>query len=298
MSLFETTYKNTLYQIEEKGVWTMNRTGVDTRFIPAAMIQADLREGFPALTLRKIPTKAGISEAIAFLRGYDKVEQFESLGCNFWRANADETPAWLASQYRQGSGDLGRIYGVQWRKFPAMVGGGLDIDQIRELVTGLLHNPSSRRHVVTSWHPETVRENMAALPPCHDSWTVTVDTWNNQMHLSWRQRSTDLILGTPHNTTCYAFILSLLARLTGRTAGFLTAHLDNVHIYENHMHSWPLLTLAESKPLAQIKFADTVPSNLTTVDEIMHVINTISPDDVSVQGYTSHPTIPDLKMAV
>lgn len=301
MSNFDQAYLNLLHQINNEGVWAVNRTGIDTKFIPAAMIQTDLRGGdaFPLLSLRELPKpKAGIAEAIGFLRGYDDAAQFEALGCGFWRQNADETPDWLASEYRSGPGDLGRIYGVQWRNFPAYGGTG-SIDQIYELVKGIVNNPASRRHVVTAWHPHVVRDNMAALPPCHDSFTVTIDSHYRRMHLSWRQRSTDVILGTPHNVICYAFILMLLARLTGYKPGILTGHLDNVHFYENHLGGVSkLLGRVPVGPIPRLHFADNIQADPKSVEEIMFMINNITPNDVLIEDYAPLEAIQGLKMAV
>lgn len=299
MLTFDQAYQNVLRQIQDHGTWTVNRTGIDTRFIPAAMIQVDLRHGFPLLGLRKLPRPtAGIAEAIGFLRGYDNAAQFEALGCGFWRQNANETPDWVKSEYRKGDDDLGRIYGVQWRNFPSVTGTGPGVDQIHQLVKDLINNPTSRRHVVTAWHPEVVLRHMAALPPCHDSFTVTVDQQYRVMHLSWRQRSTDLILGTPHNVTCYAFLLSLLARLLDYTPGILTGHLDNVHYYENHQHAIPLLL--EREPLASPTFllADNVQVDTPDAGAILQIIDTITTNDVLIEGYNPHPAIPGLTMAV
>lgn len=300
MNQFDHSYQTLLRQIADNGSWTVNRTGVDTCFIPAGMIQFDLRKGFPLTTLRTLPNpKAGVAEAIGFLRGYQNASEFEAIGCNFWRQNADETPQWLQSSYRKGAGDLGRIYGMQWRDYPPALPGQPSIDQIAQLVHAVIHQPTSRRHVVTAWHPGVVLNDMAALPPCHDSFTVTVDRHNELMHLSWRQRSTDIVLGTPANAICYAFILMLLARLTGYTPGIVTGHLDNVHYYEPHRHGVETLLTREILPPAKVVLADNIECDPTSVTEVMDVIdNMVSPQDVLITDYQAHPVIRGLRMVV
>ena len=302
MSLFETSYQALLHGVHNNGVWQANRTGYDSRFIPAGMVQADLREGFPLLSLRKIYHRGGLAEAQGFLRGYTSAKDFEDLGCKFWTANANEptkgsdTSPWLSSPYRQGENDLGKIYGYIWRNWPTADGG--KIDQIAELLRSITADPSGRRHMVTTWDPEIVLKKMGALPPCHDSWTVNIDTKNKLMHLSWRQRSTDLILGTPTNFVCYAFILMLLARLTGYTPGILTAHLDNVHYYENHVHAAALLLGRQSLGLPELIFSPDVPVGQIGVTPEASWLETINNTHLTLVNYKHHEAIPGLTMAV
>ena len=302
MSLFETSYQALLRHIDHHGIWQNNRTGVDSRFVPAGMIQADLSEGFPLLTLRKIYHKGGLAEAQGFLRGYTNAQDFEALGCKFWTANANEpskgstTSAWLSSAFRQGHNDLGKIYGYIWRNWPTR--DGQVIDQIQELMRSITEEPQSRRHMVATWDPEIVLKKMGALPPCRDSWTINIDQTNKLMHLSWRQRSTDIILGTPTNFVCYAFILMLIARLSGYRPGILSAHLDNVHYYENHQHA--VQTLLQRTPMTppSLLFSAEVPRGVIGQPQQSEWLTQITNDHLTLVNYTYHPAIEGLAMAV
>jgi thymidylate synthase len=302
MSLVETSYQTLLRTVYNDGVWQHNRTGYDSRFIPAGMIQADLREGFPLLTLRKLFYKGGLAEAQGFLRGYTSAADFEALGCKFWTANANipskgsDTSPWLSSPFRQGHNDLGKIYGYIWRNWPTK--DGAVIDQIEELMRSITQDPTSRRHMVATWDPEIVLKKMGALPPCHDSWTINIDVHNKLMHLSWRQRSTDIILGTPTNLVCYAFILMLIARLTGYAPGMLTGHLDNVHYYENHVDAVPLLLNRSSVGLPELLFSREVPIGAIGKPPESEWLQRITNDHVTLVNYKHHEAIPGLTMAV
>ena len=302
MNRFETEYKAVLREIHEQGVWQNNRTNIRTKFIPSAMIRADLREGFPVMGLRELVYKGGLAEAQGFLRGYTNAAEFEALGCRFWTANANEptlgsdTSPWLSSPHRKGHNDLGKIYGWIWRNWRTST--GEVIDQIEELMKGIARDPESRRHVVATWDPEIVLAKMGALPPCHDSWTINVDITNNLMHMSWRQRSTDIILGTPTNFVCYAFILATIARLQGYQPGILTAHLDNVHYYENHAHAIDPLLERKNTILPTITFASEVPKGTPGAPASSEWLKQIDNSHVHISNYIPHPKITGLKMAV
>lgn len=302
MNLVETSYKALLQCVRDYGVHTSNRTGIDTTFIPSGTIVADMRQGFPLMGLRRLFWKGGTAEAQGFLRGYDNAADFEALGCKFWTANANNpskgsnTSDWLSSSYRRGENDLGEIYGVQWRKWKTST--GMVIDQILEALALIKNSPQSRRIMVASWNPEVVLEQKAALPPCHDSWVIQIDQKNKLMHLSWRQRSTDLILGTPTNLVCYGFILQLLAHLCGYTAGFLTGHLDNVHIYENHTHAVQTLIERSSRQLPTLVISSEVPKAVSDIYEQLHWLETIDNTHLSLVNYIPHDGIDNLPMAV
>lgn len=302
MNKFEASYQALLRDVQDNGVWQHNRTGYASRFIPAGMIQADMREGFPLLGLRKIFHKGGLAEAQGFLRGYTNAVDFDKLGCKFWTANANEpskgsdTSPWLSSPYRQGEGDLGKIYGHIWRNWTTTDGG--TIDQIEELMKSITNDPAGRRHMVATWDPEIVLKKMGALPPCHDSWTINIDQQNKLMHLSWRQRSTDIILGTPTNFVCYGYILMLIARLTGYTPGTLTAHLDNVHYYENHQHAVPILLERKPAMLPVLVFNSEVPKGQIGEQPATEWLRYATNDHTTLINYNPHEPIFGLAMAV
>ena len=302
MSQLESNYQSILNDIARKGSWVTNRTGIDTKFIPSAMIQHDMSEGFPLMSLRRLFWKGGTAEAQGFLRGCQSALEFEALGCKFWTDNANmpskgsTTSQWLESKYRKGGNDLGDIYGVQWRKWK--VDDTLYIDQIKNALDALNDRPSDRRILVTAWNPDAVQHQKAALPPCHDSFLLMVDVQKNLLHLSWRQRSTDFILGTPTNLVCYGFILELFARLTGYAAGTLTGHLDNVHIYENHLHAVEPLLYRKSMGLPQLAFSSNIPRWVKDTTQQLKVVESITNQDLTMVNYLHHDHIPGLSMAV
>jgi len=200
--------------------------------IPGAMMNFDLSKGFPAVTTKKLAFKACVGELLGFLRGYTNASQFEELGCNFWRQNADENKAWLENPNREGPGDLGYIYSRLWTDMPYSLLTE-QWDQIEKLVQAINTDPTSRRLIVSSWHPEVF--DRAALPPCHVLFQVLISQWDRKMHLTMYQRSCDMFLGVPMNIASYSLLLSLLAATTGYEPGTFTWFGADVHIYENHM---------------------------------------------------------------
>lgn len=296
-------YQQLLKTVADRGVWQYNkRTNTKTKFLPAYMLQLDVEKYFPLVTLRQIFYKGAIGETLAFLRGYTRVEEFESLGCKFWSANANEptkgsdTSPWLSSPYRQGHNDLGEIYGSLWTNWQG--DDGHVYNQIKELIKGIKEDPSSRRLVVSAWKPENVYNKRGALPPCHDSFNIIIDTDNKYMHLNWRQRSTDIVLGTPSNLVSYGLLLTLLARLTGYTPKYLTAHLDNVHIYENHMNA--VNEMIRRTPLEgpSIEFSSRVPNGKEGDVDVYNWLDTIEPNDITISNYEYCNRIDGLTMAV
>lgn len=300
---FDEQYKDILQDIVTNGILQNNRTGEPSFFIPSAMIKVDLRDGFPVCTLRQCPTKAPVAEMIGFLRGYDNAQDFADLGCKYWFANANEPTAgsttsdWLSSPWRLGENDLGEIYGVLWRRWPN--DDGTYTDQIQHLIERIQTAPNCRRLIVSAWNPQNVIGKRGALAPCHMLFKVILDNTNRVMHLSWSQRSNDTILGTPSNLVEYAFLLELLARICGYTAGTLTGHLDDVHIYKNHFKAATEMLERDPLPLPRLVFDDSVPRYNEAAKFIpATTLETIRPDQVKVVGYQSHPAISDLKMAV
>lgn len=300
---FDVQYKEILREIMADGILQNNRTGEPSFFIPSATLKMDLRDGFPVCTLRKTPMMAPIAEMMGFLRGYDNAQDFADLGCKYWFANANEPTAgsdtsdWLSSSWRLGDNDLGEIYGVLWRRWPN--DDGTYTDQIQELLNRISTAPNCRRLIVSAWNAQNVKYKRGALAPCHVLFKVILDNTNRVMHLSWYQRSNDVVLGSPSNVVEYAFLLSLLARICGYTAGTLTGHLDDVHIYKNHFHAASEMVERDPLPLPQLVFADDVPKYNAAAKFIPGTtLETIRPDQVKVVGYQYHPAIPGLVMAV
>ena len=215
----------------KKGLRKPNRTGVDTIGIQGAMMQFDLEEGFPAVTTKKLYWKSCFAEMLGFLRGYHSAQQFRTLGCKVWDANANENEQWLTSGARKGRDDLGRIYGVQARDWSGPWG---KVDQLRQVVDDLTRGIDNRREIVTHWNPGELCE--MALPPCHLLYQFGIQ--GHRLNLSMYQRSCDMPLGVPFNIAGYAWLLSVIARVTGLTPGTFTHFLHDVHVYVNQV---PLL---------------------------------------------------------
>lgn len=300
---FDVQFQNLLSKVIHHGVFQGNRTGIQTKWYPNGTVELDLSEKFPILTLRKFGPKSAFAEYQGFLRGYSNSQDFADLGCKYWHQNANEpnagstTSAWLDSKHRLGPNDLGEIYGRLWRFWEA--DDGTIIDQVKDLVEGVIRNPESRRHVVSGWKPESVKNVRGALPPCHISWKVMVDTYNKRLHLSWWQRSTDLVLGLPMNVAGYSFLLHLIAHLTGYKPGILTGHLDDIHIYENHLDGARTMIGRKPLDLPTFSFTDDVPTyNEETRVIPLEWLNKVSNEHIILSPYKTHDPIPGLTMAV
>ncbi len=239
----EQAYLNLLQEILDNGQREPNRTGIDTLTLPGAMLKFDLREGFPAVTTKKLAWKAVVGELIGFLEGTTSLARFKELGCNVWDANA-AAPAWQNNGYCKGPDDLGRIYGAQWRRwrafdralpseeYPLGYVSESYIDQIAGALDALRNNPQSRRIIVNAWNP--VEIDQAALPPCHTGFQLLPRS-DGTLHMCMTMRSVDLFLGCPFNIASYALLLELFAAWSGRKAATLTMFLADAHIYVNHI---------------------------------------------------------------
>lgn len=211
------------------GTRKQNRTGVDTVGYIGDMCRYDLRDGFPIVTTKHLAFRSCIAEMLCFLRGEDNAAAFRKAGCNVWDANANENPAWLVNPYRRGPDDLGRIYGVQARHWRAS--SGPDVDQLQQVVDKLMAGVDDRRLIVSHWNPGEL--DQMALPPCHLMYQFGIE--GNVLHLSMYQRSCDVPLGVPFNITGYAWLLSVIAHVTGYEAGVLTHFMHDIHVYENQI---------------------------------------------------------------
>ena len=211
-----------------------------TRSLFGRSLTLDLREGFPALTAKRMNLKASVAETLCFLAGDDNAAAFRARGCNFWDANAGSA-YWMANPNRRGTDDLGRIYGVQWRHWNGTDGQGKPrvVDQLQALLNGLRSDPYGRRHLVTAWQPAEL--DQMALPPCHVLFQVYCHV-DGGISLQMYQRSCDLFLGVPFNITGYALVLEILAALTGRYAKELTLVFGDLHVYEAHEYEDHALT--------------------------------------------------------
>lgn len=256
-------YHEMLRTALEKGVESTDRTGTGTISYFGMQERFDLSEGFPLVTTKKLHLKSIIHELLWFLSGDTNIKYLQENGVRIWNEWADA------------NGDLGPVYGKQWRDF-----GG--VDQIQTLIDTIKKSPDSRRLIVSAWNPVDV-PNMA-LPPCHTMWQVRIA--GGKMHLQLYQRSADLFLGLPFNTSSYALLLMLLCHVTGYEPGEFIHTIGDAHIYLNHVEQVKLQLSREPRPLPKMEI-------LRKVDSIFD----FRFEDFRLSGYDPHPHIPG-KVAV
>jgi len=211
-----TPYLDLLRLVLENGTDRPDRTGTGTRSLFGHQMRFDLSQGFPLLTTKKLHKKSIIVELLWFLRGETNVRWLQERGVKIWDAWADA------------NGDLGPVYGSQWRSWPDGKGG--TIDQIAAVVESIRTNPQSRRHIVTAWNPAEVDD--MALPPCHCLFQFYVA--DGRLSCQLYQRSADVFLGVPFNIASYALLTQMIAQVTGLRAGDFIHTFGDVHLYHNH----------------------------------------------------------------
>ncbi|MEX3984082.1 thymidylate synthase [Paraburkholderia sp. EG287A] len=303
--------------ILDNGIRESNRTGIDTLSLPGQVLRFDLRDGFPAITTKKLAFKSAVGELIGFMRGYLSAAQFRQLGCKVWDANANTTPSWLANPYRAecgGEDQLGRIYSAQWTDWrdwravhsfgesQALIEQGYEliaedfdrstyvlrrgINQLEEVLTKLLTNPTDRRKVITGWRPD--EWDQAALPSCHTEYAWQCDTVNRVLHMTMQMRSFDVGLG--FNVTLCGLMLAIMAKLSGFTPGSFVMLINDAHIYVNHVDGMREMLSREHYPQPTLHLGDSIPT-LTSADQVRGVFTRIQPDDIKIPDYVSHPRI-------
>ena len=228
-------YLNLLNRILTEGTQKGDRTGTGTLSIFGHQMRFDLRDGFPLLTTKKLHLKSIIYELLWFLRGDTNVRYLQEHGVRIWNEWADE------------NGELGPVYGHQWRSWPDYKGG--TIDQIKSVVDMIKHNPDSRRMLVTAWNPAEVDD--MALPPCHCLFQFYVA--DGRLSLQLYQRSADSFLGVPFNIASYALLLQMIAQVTGLEAGEFIHTTGDTHLYLNHLEQAKLQLTREPRPLPKMK---------------------------------------------
>lgn len=255
-------YHNLLKRVLAEGVEKSDRTGTGTISVFGHQSRYDLAEGFPVLTTKKLHLKSIIHELLWFLAGDTNVKYLQENGVRIWNEWADE------------NGDLGHIYGYQWRSWPDYDGG--HIDQITEVVNTIKNNPDSRRIIVNAWNVGDIK-NMN-LPPCHAFFQFYVA--NGKLSLQLYQRSADIFLGVPFNIASYALLLQMMAQVTGLEAGEFVHTLGDAHIYTNHLEQVKLQLTRDFRPLPQMKINPDVKS-----------IFDFKYEDFELIGYDPHPHI-------
>lgn len=255
-------YHELLRLVLEQGLPREDRTGIGTLSIFGAQARFDLREVFPLLTTKKLHLKSIIQELLWFLRGDTNTRYLNERGVTIWDEWADE------------NGDLGRVYGAQWRDWRG--GNGVRIDQIDHVITQIKSNPHSRRLIVTAWNPAEI-ENMA-LPPCHVLFQFCVQ--DGELSCQLYQRSADLFLGVPFNIASYSLLTLMMAQVCDLKPGDFIHTFGDLHLYQNHLDQAREQLSRDCRSLPQMRLNPTIKN-----------INDFRYEDFHLVGYDPHPTI-------
>ncbi len=254
-------YLDLLGHVLEDGIPKSDRTGTGTLSVFGHQMRFDLAEGFPALTTKKLHLRSVVGELIWFLKGSTNVSWLNERGISIWDEWADAT------------GELGPVYGYQWRSWPTPVGGG--IDQIAAVVESIRTDPDSRRHIVSAWNVASVQD--MALPPCHTLFQFYVA--RGRLSCQLYQRSGDVFLGVPFNIASYALLTHMVAQVCDLEVGELVHTLGDAHLYTNHLDQARAQLLRAPKPLPRLQLA-----HRSSIDDFTE-------DDVELVGYDPHPLI-------
>jgi thymidylate synthase len=255
-------YLELMRHVRDHGVRREDRTGTGTISVFGYQMRFDLSAGFPVVTTKKLHLRSIIHELLWFLQGDTNIKYLHDNGVSIWDEWADE------------NGDLGPVYGYQWRSWPRPDGGS--IDQISELVEQIRNNPDSRRLLVSAWNPADVEA--MALPPCHCLFQFYVA--QGKLSCQLYQRSADIFLGVPFNIASYALLTLMLAQVTGLQPGDFVHTFGDAHLYSNHMQQVETQLAREPLPLPTMKLNPDIGS-----------IFDFRFEDFDLQGYEAHPHI-------
>lgn len=255
-------YLDLLDHVLNHGVKKDDRTGTGTLSVFGYQMRFNLADGFPALTTKKLHLKSIIHELLWFLKGETNVKYLQENGVKIWNEWADE------------NGELGHVYGYQWRSWPDYAGG--NIDQISQVIDSIRNNPDSRRHIVNAWNVADL-ENMA-LPPCHAFFQFYVA--DGKLSCQLYQRSADIFLGVPFNIASYALLTLMVAQVTGLHPGDFVHTMGDAHIYSNHIEQVKLQLTRKPYPLPQMR-----------INKNVNNIFNFSFNDFELVNYQSHPHI-------
>ena len=255
-------YHDQLRLILDQGTPSSDRTGTGTTSYFGMQARYPLSDGFPLVTTKKLHLRSIIHELLWFLSGDTNIKYLKDNGVSIWDEWADE------------NGDLGPVYGYQWRNFPALQNDdGIlsrgSVDQVEELIKLIKTAPDSRRMIVSAWNPADVPD--MALPPCHTLWQVRII--GGKLHLQLYQRSADMFLGVPFNIASYALLLVMLAHVTGYEPGDFVHTIGDAHIYSNHMEQVATQLARTPKPLPQIQIKRDVKSIFDFKFEDFEILN-------------------------
>lgn len=255
-------YLQLMQYVLDNGVRKDDRTGTGTLSIFGYQMRFDLAEGFPVVTTKKLHLRSIIHELLWFLQGSTNIQYLHDNRVTIWDEWADE------------NGELGPVYGYQWRSWPAP--DGRSIDQISQVIDQIKKNPDSRRHIVSAWNVADV--DKMALPPCHTLFQFYVA--NGKLSCQLYQRSADIFLGVPFNIASYALLTMMVAQVTGYEPGEFVHTFGDAHLYLNHLEQARLQLSRKPFPLPVMKLNPAV----TNIFDFRY-------DDFELVGYQSHPTI-------
>ncbi|BCB62895.1 thymidylate synthase [Halomonas sp. A020] len=258
----EQPYLDLMRTVLEQGVDRGDRTGTGTRSVFGHQMRFDLSRGFPLLTTKKLHLRSIIHELLWFLKGDTNIGYLKENGVRIWDEWADE------------HGNLGPVYGYQWRSWPNPKGGS--VDQIANVLEQIRTNPQSRRLIVSAWNPGQVDE--MKLPPCHCLFQFYVA--NGRLSCQLYQRSADIFLGVPFNIASYALLLSMVAQVTGLLPGEFVHTLGDAHLYSNHLE----------QANEQLERTPMPPPRLVLNPEVTNLFD-FTFDDIQIEDYASHPHI-------
>lgn len=260
----DTQYLNIVEHILENGTLKTDRTGTGTLSVFGTQSRYNLQEGFPLLTTKKVHIPSVVHELLWFIKGDTNVKYLQNNGVRIWNEWADE------------NGDLGKIYGYQWRSWEGA--NGETFDQIQDVIEQIKTNPDSRRLIVSAWNVAQLDE--MNLPPCHMMFQFYVA--NNKLSLHLYQRSADWFLGIPFNIASYSLLLHMVAKLTGLEVGEFVHTTGDTHIYLNHVEQMKLQLTREPKPLPILKINNQ--KEYKTIEDFVA-------EDFTFEGYNPHPLI-------
>jgi len=258
-------YHDLLKHVLENGTPREDRTGVGTLGVFGAQQRFDLRESFPCLTTKKLHLRSIIHELLWFLNGDTNIGYLKDNGVSIWDEWADE------------NGDLGPVYGKQWRSW-AVGENGETIDQIARVVDSIRNNPTSRRHIVSAWNPADVED--MALPPCHTMFQFYVDTSRGELSCQLYQRSADLFLGVPFNIASYALLTMMMAQVCDLKPGDFVHTFGDLHLYQNHLDQAREQLTRTPRELPEMR-----------INPAIKEIDGFCYDDFELVGYDPHPAI-------